>query len=174
MKLIKLSADDGQKYLKVLMQIVYNVSPDPDSYCSDMSPERTFLVALLPGVKENYMTVREIFDAIDWSEFFLMCSNHSLRVWVPADNKMENLLLGIGPHSSTFPSSRCLWSKNVSKSKPEEDRTVMGVKEKAAERKEKAAALCNSVEHEPVKFLVQHPEDVVRDMIFSRLPSYTI
>ena len=40
----------------------------------------------------------------------------------------------------------------------------MGVKEEAGERKEKPAAQCNSVECEPVNFLVQHPEDAVRDI----------
>ena len=163
-QLIKISADDGQNYLKIILQLVFDTSPLAGLYGSDLSPNRTFLVALAPGMKESFANVRLIFDCLDWVEFFRMCENHGIHVWVPVDCKMENILLGIGPHSSTFPSSRSHWSKNFEKSKPDEERTFTGLLEDAAKRESSPAALCHSVEVEPVRFLIMHPCNSVRDI----------
>ena len=120
---------------------------------------------MLPGAKETFSTVREIFDSVYWETLFRMCSNHKIPVYCPVDNKMENLMLGLGQHSSTFPSARCLWSKNIEKSQPEVERTISGVIEDAKKREKGfPAAQCNSVETRPVQFLIDHPSNIVRDI----------
>ena len=62
-QLIKISADDGQNYLKIMLQLVFDTSPLAGLYGSDLSPNRTFLVALAPGMKESFANVRLIFDS---------------------------------------------------------------------------------------------------------------
>ena len=132
---MKVNADDGQGYLKVLLQIVFQVNYPAGMVDSDMSPNRTFLLALLPGVKESHKSVREAFKWIKWAGFFDLCRAHEIPVWVSVDMKMENLMLGIGPCSSTYGLSRSKWAKRLDRCQQHEARTMKGIVEEAARRK---------------------------------------
>ena len=93
-----------------------------------------------------------------------------------SDLKMENMMLGIGSHASSFPSSRSLWSKNQSKSKQHVPRTVENLKEDLVKKQStRATAMeCHNVQVEPVNFVVFHPHSSNFRRIFAPAPLHGI
>jgi len=125
----------------------------------DSGANRTYIIAMLPGGKETFESVRLLFDSVNFRDLFQQCTDYHGEVTAPNDGKMQNLMLGVGQHSSTFPSVYNLSSQNRLRSEPQIIRTAATVAADNRRRIEEKGqpADHNSVEAEPIDFLMSHP-----------------
>jgi hypothetical protein len=181
--MLKFNCDSGQESLKLLLQILFEGDPQLQSRFTqfelrqfhkkkfeehlDSGVKRTFIIGLIPGADESTENVRLIFNKMNFRELFDQCDQYSGEIVAPNDGKMQNKMLGIGPHSSRFPCPYRLWSQNRTHSRPEIVRTAATVSADNIRRmKAKGKPIdFNSVEAEPVKFLLEHPNKNLQDVL---------
>ena len=88
--------------------------------------------------------------------FFSFLKPYNTEVVCVSDLKMENLMIGIGGHSSTFPSIRSLWSRNQLKSQENVPRTLENLKNDLV-KKSSTPMERHNVQVSPVSFVTAHP-----------------
>ena len=66
---MKFNCDEGQQSLKLSVQLIF-FGEIEEGDRPDSSQDRTIIIGLLHGAKENFESVRILFDCFDFEAFF--------------------------------------------------------------------------------------------------------
>jgi len=168
---LKINMDEGQGTLKLLLQIIFKDCPtlQPDfsrkdflklqsqDLCRylDSGVMRTYVLAEVPGAAETHSEVRQVMDRVNWADLLEQLERYGeAKLRACNDGKMRNQFLGIGPHSSSFPSSYSLFSQYTDRSQPSVPRSIGTVEADLKKLKEGGSSVeCHNVETDPVELL---------------------
>ena len=143
---IKINGDDGQGSFKLMLGLLFEGDrilgddeldlsdfPDGNGGLLDNGVNRTYIISIMYGAKENLESSQFLFNSVDiqaLSEEF-PCVDLSLT----QDMKFSNSICGIGTHSSRFSLVYSLFSPNPAFSRPNVKRTIgMLVSDNAARK----------------------------------------
>ena len=155
-KSVNISADGGQRSLKLCLQVLFD---DVSGKISHQGVRRTYIAALMPSVPETRENVKHLFNSVNFDDLLALGQRAGFEVFIIADCKMQNLIVGIGTHSSRYPSIYSLWSKNERFSQPNVRRTVDSILKNLEIRTASNASSINSfsVESRPSDLVMWHP-----------------
>ncbi|MEE8114436.1 MAG: hypothetical protein V3T23_08775, partial [Nitrososphaerales archaeon] len=179
-RMVRVSADDGNGVLKLSIQFIYSddscLNVPAASSCRrrpvhasvteslDSSADRTFILAMLVGAKESFASIRVLFDQIDWKSLLDVLPTSQCEWVLPMDMKTGAYALGVGPIGSAFPSPYSLWSPYPKYSKPDSLRSIDRILAQNTLREKRVATctsntkdmykLYESVHAEPVRLLI--------------------
>jgi len=156
---IKFGADDGKKFLKIVMSV-----QDPErsnakkDFFKDTSARKNFIVAIMEGVPENYPNMEAIMKQFKFEKWPCFWSS---------DLKMTNILLGLQSHSAKYP---CSWCHGTSPWEEEAElRTIGSIMEnyddycRVGKKNPRNAKNHKSVIHLPL--IDGEPSDVILDIV---------
>lgn len=86
----------------------------------DTGVKMLFLLAVVPGIPEKFKNVSQVWNLLQLN---------NLKIFVAADLKMINILLGLMGHSSTYPCPYCVTMKRFLSTKCDQSRTIENINE---------------------------------------------
>lgn len=104
--LVRLSIDEGRGFLKLSASFVKTTGQAEESSFFKSSGVKAMLILAITPMKETYDSVSSLLSRIDFQTM-----PRNLKFIFAQDLKCINIVLGLGPHSSTYPCFLCLWRK---------------------------------------------------------------